>query len=138
MRESERSCSNCKHNEVGAYVCWTCSGNYAKWEPPTATDLPKGEMHDSGEPVTILDEAKAHIFGDRNAAYGHPADDYAKVAKIWSGVLMGKLTKEITPREAILCMIGMKMSREAHKPKRDNVVDIAGYAGCLERLDEER
>jgi hypothetical protein len=30
----------------------------------------------------------------------------------------------------------VKVSREANRPKRDNLVDIAGYARCAERLWE--
>ena len=40
---------------------------------------------------------------------------------------------EVTAREAMLCMVGVKMSREVHRHKRDNLVDIAGYAECIEQ-----
>jgi hypothetical protein len=31
-------------------------------------------------------------------------------------------------------MIGVKMSRECNKPKRDNRIDIAGYAEALDMV----
>ena len=33
-------------------------------------------------------------------------------------------------------MIWMKIARDNHKPQRDNLVDIAGYANCIDRLAE--
>lgn len=33
-------------------------------------------------------------------------------------------------------MIALKMAREMNKSKRDNLVDIAGYAGVLEKLSK--
>ena len=34
----------------------------------------------------------------------------------------------------IYCMIAVKISRECHRPKRDNRVDIAGYAEALDMV----
>jgi hypothetical protein len=84
----------------------------------------------------ILDEAKRLVYGDRCNDYGHPADDYAKVAKIWTGILLPKLKEgvEITPVDAALCMVGIKIAREANRPKRDNLVDGAGYFAVIERI----
>ena len=33
-------------------------------------------------------------------------------------------------------MIGVKISRETHRPKRDNLVDIAGYAQTVAMIRE--
>jgi hypothetical protein len=79
---------------------------------------------------TILDEAKSLVYGDRNKQYGHPKDDYAKVATMWSAFL----GVEITPHQAASMMIFIKMSRLAHEPKRDTIVDIAGYAEVVARI----
>ena len=84
-------------------------------------------------PNSVLLEAEALVNGQRNSDYGPPGEDFAKTAKIWSGVLLPKLREDITPAEAMLCMIGVKMSREVHRHKRDNLVDIAGYAECIEQ-----
>lgn len=83
---------------------------------------------------TILEEAARLVDGDRQAAYGHPLDDYTRTAKIW-GAILGT---EVTPEKALLCMIGVKISREAHKPKRDNRVDGCGYWRCLDKVYDEK
>lgn len=83
---------------------------------------------------TALQEAQRLVYGDRGEAYGHPLDDYERTAAIWSAILGHPVTAE----QAILCMIGVKISRECHRPKRDNRVDVCGYAECLQRVADER
>lgn len=40
-------------------------------------------------------------------------------------------------RDVAMKMILLKIAREANTPKRDNKVDIAGYARCLSQIDSE-
>lgn len=98
--------------------CWSCGGPRPK---------EKG--------LTILEEADAisRDGGERNDGYDHPRPNFEKTAVVWSQIL----GKDVTPRQVALCMIGLKLVRDSHKPKRDNLVDIAGYARCAERLDEQ-
>lgn len=90
------------------------------------------------EHKTVLDEAQALVYGDREQAYSPPQRDYAKTAKMWTGILLEKLRpgEEITPLEAVLMMAAMKISREVYRHKRDNLVDAAGYIACAERIAE--
>jgi len=79
---------------------------------------------------SVLDEAKRITSSDRQSDYGHPRDDFARTAIMWMGILGGKLREGefIEPSDIPLCMIAVKLARQAHKHKRDNLVDIAGYA----------
>lgn len=88
----------------------------------------------SAEP-TILEEAQSLVYGDRQASYGHPFDDYTRTARMWEAIL-GMTPYTITPRVACLMMAAVKISREVNKPKRDNLVDLAGYAACAQRCTE--
>jgi hypothetical protein len=81
---------------------------------------------------TICQEADRLVSSDRQATYGHPYHNFSQTASLWS-VILGK---EVTPEQVCLCMIGMKISRECNVPKRDNLVDIAGYAKCIELISE--
>ncbi len=83
-------------------------------------------------PETILQEAQRIVHGDRNQDYGHPYHDFSRTAKIWSAIL----GVEVTPRQVSLCQIGVKISRECNRPKRDNRVDICGYAETLDMVDQ--
>jgi hypothetical protein len=74
----------------------------------------------------VLEEALRITKGDRNASYGPPDQDFARTAAMWSAL------KGVTfePREVAMFMIALKLSRETHQRKRDNWVDVAGYARC--------
>ena len=68
--------------------------------------------------------------GARQADYGHPRDDFSRTALMWTGILGGKLREgaEVTADDVPLCMIAVKLARQSHRHKRDNLVDIAGYS----------
>jgi hypothetical protein len=85
---------------------------------------------------TILQEAQALVYGDREKQYSHPIRDYGKTAGMWSAFLKEKLLPGavITPEEAVLMMVLLKVSREGFRHKRDNLVDGAGYFACAERI----
>lgn len=120
--------------------------------------IPTWDVH--GEPVdkpgkpapppeTVLQAAQRLVHGDRGASYGHPIDDYTSTGRIWAATLDRWLRKQpgfedvpplpdIDPRIAALMMVGVKLSREAHKPKRDNRTDMAGYAECVDMIAERQ
>ena len=74
----------------------------------------------------ILEEAGRITRGDRQAAYGPPDEDFRRVAGMWTA-LKGV---PFTARDVAAFMICLKLSRERHQQKRDNWVDVAGYARC--------
>lgn len=83
---------------------------------------------------TILEEAQAAVYGDRANDYGTVTDNFQRIADYWNVTLKSNLKTPITPEQVGLCMCGVKMARQAFKAKRDNLVDLAGYAATLEKL----
>ena len=105
------------------------------WPPMRAAHV-GDSLPDAGE-ATVLDEAKAAVYGDRQDDYGHPREDFTRTAVLWTGLLHHLLADgaHITPEDIARCMIAVKLARDVHAPKRDNRVDIAGYALTLDRLE---
>ncbi len=119
-------------------IFWTDTAKVQKrYDPHACVTL---EMDKNSVPTeSILTEAARITSTDRQSDYGHPRDDFAKTAKIWNGILTDKLAsgQEISADDIPLCMIGVKLARQAHKHKRDNLVDLAGYAQTASMLHEE-
>lgn len=98
-------------------------------QPPK---LDKDPYADVPTPREIAEKAIELVYADRQADYGHPADDYGRTAALWSALL----GVTITPKEAALCMVLVKLSREMNAPKPDNMVDAHGYLLVAGRIKE--
>lgn len=82
--------------------------------------------------MTILDEANQLTSVDRQAIYGHPADDFAKVAAMAAPIL----DSDIDPRlKHALYMVQVKIARLLNTPEHhDSIVDLAGYANTYDMV----
>ncbi len=81
---------------------------------------------------TVLDEAARIIHGPRQADYGDPSENQANTAKMWS-VILGT---EVSARDVLKCMIAVKLCRDGQKEKRDNMVDICGWAALSDLIGD--
>ena len=79
---------------------------------------------------SVLKEAEKCVTGPRRRDYGTPDENFGLIASLWSV----QLKHEVTPMQVALCLILLKIARQANSPKRDNLVDIAGYAQCASEL----
>lgn len=87
-------------------------------------------------PESVSQEAMRIIRGDRRKAYGPVRESFERNAAVWSAVFKHPVTVE----QVALCMIGLKLCREANSHQRDNLVDLVGYVELLDQLvtDSER
>lgn len=82
----------------------------------------------------ILEEANHIVNGARQNDYGHPLDNWSKTAEMFS-VIFGV---EVTAEKAAMALITAKICRHLNADKRDNLVDIAGYAEVINMITSER
>lgn len=85
---------------------------------------------------SIFEEATRITSKDRQKRYGPPRNNLANTASLWTAFLNRKYGAEfvLTARDVALLQILLKISRDANKPSRENLVDICGYVACAESL----
>jgi hypothetical protein len=81
---------------------------------------------------SILAEAERLVGGDRKRDYAHPFLNFARIADLWSS----RFGVEFSALDVADAQILVKMARQQATPKRDNLVDIAGYALCAQMIAE--
>lgn len=126
----------------------TAAENLHRWlgewlgdtSPDCAEDRPDATADGYDWPTeapSVALEAHHAVYGDRQDDYGHPRADFNRAAVLWTGLLQHKLAEGefITAEDIGRCLIGVKLARDVHAPKRDNRVDMAGYAITLDRLE---
>lgn len=94
----------------------------------------------SSKKETVLEEAQRLVHGDRGEMYGHPIFDLTRTADIATAVLREKLRPgtRLEAEDIAKFQIGTKLSRETHRPKRDNRVDGPGYFEVLDMINQWR
>jgi len=88
---------------------------------------------------SILDEAQGIIWGDREKTYGEPDVNLRRIAGMWNAYMSAKAqggSTTIEPEDVCWMMVMLKASRQMNTPKRDNLVDAAGYIGLIERIQK--
>jgi hypothetical protein len=91
--------------------------------------------------MSILKEANAIIYGDREKTYGHPSRNLETISKMWEAYVCARKNPfdELTPKDVAAMMVLVKVARFANDPThRDNLVDMCGYAALIERCDEQQ
>ena len=89
--------------------------------------------------MNVLEEANKLVSGDRQKVYGHPIEDFTKVARLTEVIS----ESNIDPRlKHSLYMLQVKIARLLKTPDHhDSIVDMAGYvntyAMCLEEIQKD-
>jgi hypothetical protein len=102
--------------------------------------------HDSGSArhearISVLLEAHNVIHGARSRDYGAALDNHTATADMLSAYLRRKygIAVSLTAEDVCLFNVLQKVARLANTPDhRDSLVDIAGYAGNVEMVQQER
>jgi len=79
---------------------------------------------------SILDEARNVVSGARQKQYGPPEQSLEDITALWNAYLKGYKrlhTEELSPKDVAMMMVLLKIAREKHKTKKDNLVDAVGY-----------
>lgn len=81
---------------------------------------------------TVLDKAKDLIYGDREKDYGKTSDNFADICTGWEIIFKNGFT----PERVGLAMAWLKICRAStdNCEKEDSLIDLAGYAGCVEKI----
>jgi hypothetical protein len=86
---------------------------------------------------SILEEALACTSGDRRRDYDHALPNHQRIAGYWNAHLSAiGIEGKLSPADVAMMMILLKVARQARTPKRDNLVDVAGYARCVSQICE--
>lgn len=81
---------------------------------------------------SILDEAQRLTSVDRQAIYGHPADDFDKVAQMIEPIMNSDIDRRL---KHALYMVQVKVARLLNTPDHhDSIVDLAGYANTYDMV----
>lgn len=78
----------------------------------------------------ILRQAESLINGDREAHYGTPQENFARIAAGWSVILQ----EDVTPDQVALCMAWLKIARLVNGPHDDSYIDGAAYMALAGEL----
>lgn len=79
----------------------------------------------------LLEEA-TRTLAERGESYGSPQPLFENVAKRWSLTLGA----EVTAAQVVLCLIELKLARlNGNSKHHDSMVDVAGYAGILNEIN---
>ncbi len=83
--------------------------------------------------MSMLEEV-TELLKQRQLNYGSPVKHFGITAELWTTIL----GKEVSSREVVLCMIALKLARcLGDQMLKDNSRDIAGYAACLDEIEDE-
>lgn len=86
--------------------------------------------------MNILLKANEIVFEraeEKEREYGPFEEGMAKAARIATELC----NKEINTKDIYLCMIALKLSREAYNHKEDNLLDAVAYISSLNKTYEK-
>lgn len=87
---------------------------------------------------SIAVEAVTLVYGPRQDDYGPVVSCFDRTAKIINAIKDKDDPNEYTGKDVALIMMAMKLARRQYHYKRDNLVDLIGYADLLEVFEQQK
>jgi hypothetical protein len=110
-------------------------GLKTKLEEGVATNVATSQSKAKGDPTEgedVISLARRLTDSDRPSEYGPPEDCFRDIAGMWSEYL----GYGVSARDVTMMMILLKICRDKFGKKKDNLVDIIGYARCADLLNQ--
>lgn len=82
--------------------------------------------------TNILQEAHVITEGARDTDYGSALESFSRIATV-AAILCNK---QFSAQDVAKVLMAMKLVRESNKHKRDNLVDLCGYARLLQDIED--
>lgn len=85
--------------------------------------------------MNLLDEARS-ILKSRSAQYGGAQSEFTKLGQKWAATL--GLPEAIDPHLVGVMMIDLKTVRLSRGYHADSLIDVVGYAECVQKVEDAR
>jgi sensor histidine kinase regulating citrate/malate metabolism len=84
--------------------------------------------------LEVANEIVNNRSEEKQRQYGPFSNSMEKAAQIASLLT----SKKLSAKDMYLCMIAIKLSREAHNHKEDNLLDLVAYVAALNNYYNEK
>lgn len=87
------------------------------------------------ENKSILSEAEEIVNGSRHSDYGDAANNFHRIANIVNSMYP---QLNINAQQCCAVLMAVKLIREGFRHKRDNLVDLCGYAHIMNEINDRK
>lgn len=87
------------------------------------------------ENKSILSEAEEIVNGNRQSDYGDAANNFHRIANIVNSMYP---QLNINAQQCCAVLMAVKLIREGFRHKRDNLVDLCGYAHIMNEINDRK
>ena len=84
---------------------------------------------------SILSEAEEIVNGSRQSDYGDAAYNFHRIANIVNSMYP---QLNINAQQCCAVLMAVKLIREGFRHKRDNLVDLCGYAHIMNEINDRK
>lgn len=103
-----------------------CEGQYLRKQAERV------QINTNKENESILQEAERITTNSRKEQYGNVEQSFST----YKNILKSTFNIELTEIEIVKVLMAIKLGREQYQHKRDNLVDLCGYAKLLQQLED--